>query len=319
LLADLSQAPIPTADHDTPALPRSAQQQLDALVANALHKCLASLETIGLVGPANAIPSRDFWQVAGPLLRCGDLQWHARSKPLGYAGDFRMLDKILRHAQSPSAWGGAFDRFFQYQAAPQAVRNRTAWVAQRIVACARKCGPAARIVSVGSGPAHDILTSSLQLQRLGEPLPQFTLLDMDPYALEFVQSRLGPLLPAENLRLHRANLVKLDQKPATRDALQGADFIFCTGLLDYLEDAAASRLIEILWGSLNSGGELLIFNFSPHNASRSYMEWIGNWYLLHRDVATMYRLADNARLPSGCCVVDAEPQGVNLFLRAQRD
>lgn len=174
-------------------------------------------------------------------------------------------------------------------------------------------------MSVGSGPAHDILMAVKQLHQAGCPLPHFTLLDIDPYALEFVQQQLGAQLPRDQLTLHRANLAKLDHKPASLQAIEGADLIFCTGLFDYLEDAAASRLLERFWMSLRANGELLVFNFSPHNSSRSYMEWIGNWYLNHRNVDTMYRLADDARLPSRCCLVDAEPQGVNLFLRAKRD
>ena len=148
-----------------------------------------------LVGRANEIPSRELWHVAGSRLQLGDLQWHARSKPSGYAGDYRMLEKIIAHAQAAGSLATAFDRFFQSQAAPQAVRNRTLFMGREIVDYARRSKGTGQVVSVGSGPARDIVLAAKQLQFEHIAAPRFTLLDVDPYdAAGFGMSRLDAAL-----------------------------------------------------------------------------------------------------------------------------
>jgi hypothetical protein len=71
----------------------------------------------------NAVSST-LWRIAGPWLKFGSLQWRARKKPRGYAGDFLMLAQIGADRVCGHPLGAAFDRFLQAQAAPQAVRKR---------------------------------------------------------------------------------------------------------------------------------------------------------------------------------------------------
>jgi hypothetical protein len=100
--------------------------------------------------------------------------------------------------------------------------------------------------------------------------------------------------------------------------LAGADLIFCTGLFDYLDDPTAAEMLSVLWQQLGAGGQLRVFNFSPVNPTRAYMEWLGNWYLTYRTDSQMQSLAAAAGIPPECCAIGAEPLGVNLFVTATK-
>jgi extracellular factor (EF) 3-hydroxypalmitic acid methyl ester biosynthesis protein len=293
----------------------------DRLASQALQQALEQLNGTGCWGEANRLPSSTLWRIAGPWLESGSLQWRARSKPRGYAGDFQMLTRIHANHVCAHPLGAAFDRFFQAQAAPQAVRNRTRLIADAVAGFVqqRTAGPDNRadsvnIVSVGSGPAIDLRQGCHQLTPSQRQRLQITLLDLDPAALDFAASQLAPLLAPEQVRPVRENLFRLAQPARSRRILQGMDVLVCSGLFDYLPDADAAALLARFWQALRPGGQAWIFNFAPHNPSRTYMEWIGNWYLLYRTAEQMQHLAEQAGIPQHQVRVGAEPSGVNLYL-----
>jgi hypothetical protein len=96
------------------------------------------------------------------------------------------------------------------------------------------------------------------------------------------------------------------------------DFVLSSGLFDYLADDVATAQLGLFWKVLRSGGRLLVGNFAPENASRAYMEWIGNWYLIYRTSDDLLRLADGAKIPSELRRVSAETTGCDLFLIADK-
>lgn len=83
---------------------------------------LAALSATGLLGKENQGPSQTLWKIAGDRLIRGDLQWRARSKPRGYAGDFEMQADFWFHRESGDPWAEFLDRYFLKQQAVEAVR-----------------------------------------------------------------------------------------------------------------------------------------------------------------------------------------------------
>jgi len=279
-----------------------------------LQNTLTQLSELDLWGEANRLPSSAFWDEAGTLLRDGDLLYHARSKPRGYAGDFEMLEKIGDRRLCDHPLGRLLDRFFQNQHAPQAVRNRTRMVSQRIVeGCRLRPGQPFHVVSIGSGPAIDLQWALQQLDDSERAQLHVTLVDLDPHALDHAQRKLRPLMVPENLELARQNLYRLWRFHSVPNSRSQADFVFCTGLFDYLDDKDAVRLLRTLADWVKSG-HLLVFNFSPENPTRAFMEWVGNWYLIYRREPDLRELATQAKLPPQRTHFGAEPLGANLFL-----
>jgi hypothetical protein len=160
------------------------EKRTDALVDAALSACLRRLAATGCWGEANRAPSGELWRIAGPLLEVGWLQHRARFKPLGYAGDFEMFERICRQTCCGHPLGRAFDRFFLAQAAPQAVRARTQETTAALVAhCFAGDAGEYRVVSVGSGPAIDVRDAVSLLPPERRERLRVTLVDIDPRAV----------------------------------------------------------------------------------------------------------------------------------------
>jgi len=72
-------------------------------------------------------------------------------------------------------------------------------------------------------------------------------------------------------------------------------------------------MLRCLFEQLAPGGRLTVFQFAPHNPTRAYMEWFGNWYLLYRDAGQFERLIESAGLSAASVTFGAEPLGVDLY------
>ena len=291
----------------------------DTVVTRSMNRLLQRLSDTRLLGKANQLASSEVWRIAGHVLKHGDLQNHARTKPRGYAGDYQMLHKICRQTICEHPLGRAFDRFFQDQDAPQAVRNRTQLTADRITAHVNRLeSKRPKIVSIGSGSAEDIIQAIKQTPVKSRKEVDVILLDLDADALDFARQQLEPLLPIESVYCLRTNLYRIPRNKKTLNLLQNADFLICAGLFDYLNQADAADMLASFWNSLSDTGKLMVFNFAPGNPSRTYMEWIGNWYLLYRSRDEMLELTEHASLPKDQFVVGAEELKLNQCVEAWR-
>lgn len=312
LLADLSRAEALT---DTWQNEDLAQ----LLVDQALSECLNRLAATGCWGEANQLPSSVFWKTAGPVLEVGTLQLRARAKPLGYAGDHVILARMWENSSCDHPLGRLFDRYFLALAAPRAVRARFEHVASSLVARAlNHAGASYRVVSVGSGPAIDIQTALIALPKELRVGIEVTLLDLDPEALEYASRRILEFVSEKNLTCRRENVFRLASNASLASELDGTDLIICTGFFDYLRDDVAVEMLQFFWQRLAAGGQMLVGNFAPHNPTRAYMEWIGNWYLIYRTADELRDLAVQAGIPTDRFVIQTERTGADLFLVGEK-
>jgi hypothetical protein len=288
-------------------------QDLYPQVAAAIDKCLATLAELELWGSENRLPSSELWNAAGHLLARGWLLNQARTKPRGYAGDYEMLARIYENRFCDDPLGRLLDRYFQAQAAPQAVRNRMEMMMEWIVeAAAVRRGPL-KVAVVGSAFGLEIRDALAQLDESARAAIRVTLLDLDPSAIEFARANLAVQVKPEQVAAISTNLFRLPERPAAAQPLGDSQWIFCPGMFDYLEDTAAIAMIRCLYGQLAPGGRLLVFQFAPHNSTRGYMEWFGNWYLTYRDEGAFRALVESANLPGAAVGFGAEALGVDLY------
>lgn len=293
---------------------------LQLKVNAALDRCLATLAATGLWGRDNQSPSHELWKVAGALLDRGDLQHRARFKPRGYAGDFEMMtDFWNRTVRGDTTLARCFDAYFQKQTAVDAVRARIELAATMIAErCAASKHDEFRVVSIGSGPGIDLFEAARALPAEKRSKLRFTLLDMDEEALAAARERLSTVVAVEHIDARRENLYRLSKLRAGRGVPTDVDFVLCSGLFDYLADDVATAQLGLFWNALRPGGLLMVGNFAPHNPSRAYMEWIGNWYLLYRTEAELRRLGEAAAIPPAASRIVAERTGCDLFLIAEK-
>ena len=303
-------------------------------VRQILDRCLVQLGQLNFWGPANRVPSSELWNVAGPILERGWLQNRARAKPRGYAGDYEMLARIYEERLCDDPLGRLFDRYFQEQAAPVAVRHRMRMMADWIVDSVQESGvggresgtggkgemgPPFRIAIFGSAFGLEVRDALLRLDIATRNRLHVTLLDLDPAAVEFAGQQLQSLLRPDQIVATAENLFRLPDRPSIAGLLDGADLLFCPGLFDYLDETAAVAMLRALATRLAPGGRLTIFQFAPHNPTRAYMEWVANWYLIYRDTAQLQSLVAAAGIPAAHAHCGAEPLGVDLYVTIDGD
>lgn len=235
------------------------------------------------------------------------IQWHAWSKPYGYAGDFEIIDKIYTHRITPERPAKCWDQYFHQQAAPIAVRNRKTYFKNLLSAKLSKASSPIRLLNIASGPARDLyeLYDSLANK---EHLTT-TCVEMDLRAIDFAKT-----LNANYL--DRITFVEKNIFRYTDDKIY--DVVWSAGLFDYFDDRTFVRILGRMKGWLREGGEIIIGNFNAeHNPSRDYMEILGDWYLHHRSTEQLRQLAIDAGFTSSSISLESEPEQVNLFLHIQ--
>ena len=232
-------------------------------------------------------------------------------KPRGYAGDAVMLDYIYGSAPIPettSKIGRCVYSYTRRGPAAASVMGRRNFLATYIDAAARE-KELPRVLSVACGHLREAQRSRAVLDG---SLFRFWALDQDERALAVVDAELEPF-GVETVRGSVRNIL------TGKKDLGKFDMIYSAGLYDYLDDDVGSALTARLFSHLDPGGRLLITNFTPSTGDIGYMEAIMDWWLIYRDEADMFRLAeriDTARIASQKTWRDA--LGNIVYLELQR-
>lgn len=246
----------------------------------------------------------------------------AFTKPLGYAGDYELMQILYRDApEARTVLGDLLLRFHRSEPGGVAVRNRVPYLGAAIqdAAARRSRSPEARgpfsIASIGCGAAVEL---AHLLQHADCPAcMRILLVDQDANAMTTAERRLQPLAAAPGCVLDYCvePVARLMHASALVPALGSRDLIYSAGLFDYLDDAEFVALATALRSALTDGGTLLIGNMATHNPSRVLMTTFMAWDLIHRTAAELGALGAAAARPGDRIAVEAEPAGINLFLR----
>lgn len=256
-----------------------------------------------------------------PLISESPLLKRAYDKPLGYAGDYEMMNMLYRdHAEGGSLFARAMNVYAAQEPAAVANINRLEYLGEKVRQLLEQHpGKRLRIASIGCGPARELSLLLEQSPELGSRL-DVALIDQEERVVTFCERTVGPLCASTGARVQfiRESVRRLLTTRKLSATLGERDFIYSAGLFDYLNQRSFSALITSLYEALAPNGQLAIGNVAAHNPTRWFMEYCLDWYLIHRspeDLVTFARALDPA--PSRV-EVDAEPLGVNLFLRVWR-
>lgn len=275
-----------------------------------------------LVDEEQAAAHRSFAQAALlPLLLRAPFVFRTYTKPLGYAGDYQMVNQILDDPrQGPSTYFQIVNTAFLQTAVATAHRNRIGMLMDfltRMADAAGNAGRPFRILNVGCGPAAEI-------QRFVEHYPHperlsFELVDFSGETLEWtrerlasVMSRIGKTMEINYVHdsVHQLLKRRIDPMLASTRAF---DAVYCAGLFDYLSDKVCARLMAHFAARTRNGGTLFVTNVHSDNPEKFRMEHVLEWYLIYRDEAKMESL-----LPEQCGVpkLYTDATGVNVFAEA---
>ena len=212
--------------------------------------------------------------------------YRAFSKPRGYAGDAELLDFIYGEeegwpAPEASEMGKSIFASTTRSAAPEAVRARRAFIADLVDRMVEDV-PHPHLLSIAAGHLREVeLCAAVKRRKLG----RYVALDSDRESLAEVQrayGRFGVEPVAASVRQLLTGRLDLGQ----------FDFVYATGLFDYLPLAAAQRLTWAMFQMLRPHGQLLIGNFLPGIPDVGYMESFMDWKLTYRSRADMVQLTD---------------------------
>ena len=259
-----------------------------------------------------------------PMLLSSPFLHRTFTKPLGYAGDYEMMNMIVRNGmEGNSLFAKLINTHLLDQPPCRAVRNRVGFLNQRISeeACqAERLGKNANMFCVACGPAWEAVNFIAE-----HPLAdhaRFELLDFNEETIQHTTKRIESV-KRQRSRRTQVKLVKNSVQNLLRDgAKRGAsggsfDLIYCSGLYDYLNDRVCLALNNYLYDLLTPGGLLVVGNFATWTPGQNLMEHLMDWFLIYRDTHQLLDLAPE-QAPRDHCTVRAEPAGANIFLEVRK-
>lgn len=283
-------------------------------------------EVAGGVDPDARPAHRHFArQLLSPFFLCTPFGYRSFQKPLGYAGDYELMNMIHRQApEGPDLFSRLVHYWLVRQWPAQSVRNRVAHLellVTQTAACAHRNHQPARVLSLGCGPAREI-ENVVRASRLADHL-DVTLLDFDQAPLDFAQRSLaetcrrqGRTPQIRTRRLSAQHLLRLaagGQRVADHDY----DLIYSAGLFDYLSDAVCRQLVSVFYDWLAPGGRVVVSNMDDCKPFRSMMEFLLDWHLIYRRGPELLEFRP-PNAPEDQCVVRSEPTSVNHFLEVTK-
>lgn len=254
-----------------------------------------------------------------PLIMCAPFLHRTYVKPLGYAGDYEMVNMMLSNAYDGSTlFAKVINAFSRYIGPVVAHRNRIDVLSLYLSKVAFENSLERRrtkILNIGCGPA-------IEVQRFlcNSPLANdcdFVLLDFNEETIKYTKSKVAGLIDKHDRRTEIVfvkrsvhELVKTSKGNLSGLPLGSFDFVYCAGLFDYLSDKTCSRLLNMFYQWVRPGGTVLATNVHKSNTSLFWMEHILEWHLIYRDDKSMLDLSPNQNASK----VFSDSTGQNIFL-----
>lgn len=261
-----------------------------------------------------------------PLLLCSPFAYRTFAKPLGYAGDYEMVNMMLRPPyEGNSAYAKLMNYWFLKQHPAAAHRNRIDYLVERLVQETVRvcpCGRPARVLNVACGPAVEM--QRFVAEQAVSNAAEFTLLDFNEETLTYTEAMLeriknaqGRRVPLKTVKKSVQQLLKEASRSSARKGEDLYDYVYCAGLFDYLTDPVCVRLVQLMYDLLLPGGLLVVTNVETSNPRRKVMEHILEWYLVYRTAAQLRALSPQ-NAPNEAVMVRSEDLGVNIMLEVRK-
>jgi len=259
-----------------------------------------------------------------PLVLCSPFAYRTFYKPLGYAGDYEMVNMMLRSPyEGASLFAKSINCAFLKSPPVEAHRNRITYLKNLLCETAEnRKGNKVRILNLGCGPAHEV-QAFLRDSELSD-LCEFTLLDFNDETIRFTGQVLNDLKETHGRQVSvipiKRSVHQLLKQGNSGDAdmnWDSYDLVYCAGLYDYLSQKVCRRLTDIFYKLAKPGARVVITNVSSTNPSIGWMEFLLEWNLVYRNNDEMLDLVPKMNEGPRSKVL-ADTTGVNLFLEIEK-
>ena len=260
-----------------------------------------------------------------PHLLCSPFLYRTYKKPLGYAGDYEMVNMILRNRfEGISIFAKLFNHMLLQAPPAEAHRNRIDYLVKSLAssaeAMARK-GRRLRLLNLGCGPAEEVLRL-LKNEEVADVM-DFVLLDFNDETIDYTKKRLEDARSrygrSTNITFQKKSVHQV-LKMASKGGFQEDeyDLVYCAGLFDYFSQKVCKKMVELFASLIAPGGEVIVTNVSDKNPVNDWMEYVMAWDLIHRSKAEMEDLVPS-RDGEFSHEIEVDVTGVNFFLKLTRN
>jgi extracellular factor (EF) 3-hydroxypalmitic acid methyl ester biosynthesis protein len=260
-----------------------------------------------------------------PLLLSSPFVYRTFAKPLGYAGDYEMVNMMFRDAAEGGSLFAKMVNVYALQLPPVlAHQNRITYLNEHLGSEALRRAAenkGMRVFNLGCGPAQEIQRFLANHELSGRAA--FTLLDFNDETLAYSSELLNGLkrrygrttdLNMSKKSVHQ--MLKQADRVVIKSEAEQFDFVYCAGLFDYLSDKVCRKLMEIFYDMLAPGGLLVSTNVAE-NPARNEMECFLEWHVIHRTPAQMRTLSPGRTHPDNVSLKQ-DSTGGNVFLEIRK-
>ena len=307
---------------------REVLEQIKERVREESHEIMKGFQRAASLVPDGSEANHKFYarRQIHPLVLCSPFTYRTFHKPLGYAGDYEMVNMMMR---DPFEGGTLFARAINYSflETPPVIahRNRIKYLCQMLRDEVRRnaeTGRRTRILNLGCGPAHEV-QRFLAKEDLSD-LCAFHLLDFNAETIRHTEDRMTELLRRHGrvgstsfLERSVQDLLRQDSRGDSELPWESFDVVYCAGLFDYLSQRVCKKLVEVFNRLLRPGGLLVVTNVSMDNPNKAWMEYILEWNLIYRDKEGMKDLVPGSTIPLQAGIKE-DATGVNYFLEIRK-
>ena len=292
---------------------------------DAMHERLESVSE-GLEAEVRPVHQNFSKRQLHSLVMCSPFAYRTYHKPLGYAGDYEMVNMILRDPyEGGSLFAKVVNLWFLSQWPARAHRNRIKHLKGFLIEeCRRGAGRGRpiRVLNLGCGPAREVQEFLAENELCDHA--QFTLLDFNEETVRHTSGVLEEL----KRRYRRRTLIQVQKKSVQAVLKDGAkpvvdapdrryDVIYCAGLFDYLPDRTCLQLMNIFYDWLAPGGLLAATNVEDCKPFRHMLEFVLDWHLIYRDLRKSGALLPQRALAENARIVK-DPTEVNVFIEVRK-
>lgn len=260
-----------------------------------------------------------------PLLLPAPFVHRTYTKPLGYAGDYEMINMILRNTfEGETDYAKIVHKLNILPPTPLSVRYRNDIMLDYVLTSAQQAVARQqpfKVLSIACGPAVEIQRFIEQHATLKQPVPiTIELLDFNQHTLDETKKKIDAALAqtkAQNIQVNYIcesvhTLLKNPQQIEQR--LNQYDLVYSGGLFDYLSNQVCTRLLKLFYKWLKPGGKTFTTNMRLEYSGNFMMAYILEWFLIYRDETDMLAWVKNL----GRQRVFADETGINLFLEIEK-
>lgn len=255
-----------------------------------------------------------------PLILCSPFFNRSYVKPLGYAGDYEMVNMMLYESDVTftSIYAKFIDSYLIQEAAPEAHRNRILMLVERLKREAERVVEEEErlftVLNVGCGPASEV-QRLIKAESISNQI-SFDLMDFNDETINYTTGKIEAAINKSGnkpiVRFINKSVDELLQEIQDDSSVieEKYDMVYSAGLFDYFSDTICKRLVAICYKWVKVGGLVTVTNVHSSNPNRNLMEHLLEWYLVYRDEKGMEALAPD----KSNFVIETDETGVNVFL-----